>query len=591
MEEILIPNDSQHDVATYTIMVNGTAVPADYQILSITITKEINRIPLARILLRDGEAPDKTFAISDQDLFIPGKSIIIRIGRDGDNQQVFKGIITRHAIRIKENGNGELHIECRDEAVRMTLGRHSRYFEQVKDSEVFDDLIGKYSGLTSDTQATTLQHKELVQHHLTDWDFMLLRAEANSMLVNVNDGTVIIKKPDTTASPVLQVTYGSSVLEFEADIDARRQWKNVAARSWDYSNQQLFQADTDSVTFAENGNLSGQDLADALHQQPFELHHSGHRLEQELQDWVNGTLLKSRMAKVRGRARFSGFSAIRPGDMVKLDGVGDRFKGNAFVTAVRQELGKGMWDTHIQFGLDPTPYAFQHDDMNDAPAAGLAGGIRGLQIGIVVQLQNDPDGQDRILVRIPMIDNEAQGIWTRVASLDAGNQRGAFFRPEIGDEVIVGFINDDPRDAVVLGMLHSSSKPAPITAQDVNNEKGFTTRSKMHISFNDDTKTISIDTPAGNKIVLDESGQQIAITDQNSNKVTMNSSGMSMESPLDVKIKAGANMELKAAASLTIEAASLSIKASADAKIEGSASTKLSSSGITEIAGSLVKIN
>jgi len=38
------------------------------------------------------------------------------------------------------------------------------------------------------------------------------------------------------------------------------------------------------------------------------------------------------------------------------------------------------------------------------------------------------------------------------------------------------------------GMLHSSAKPAPITAQDANNEKGLTTRSKMHVSFNDDTK-------------------------------------------------------------------------------------------------------
>lgn len=589
MEEILIPNDSQHDVATFTLLVNGTAVSPDYQILSIAVTKEINRIPMARIILRDGEAPDKTFAISDEELFVPGKNIVILIGRDGDNKQVFKGIITRHAIKIKESGNGELHIECRDEAMRMTLGRHSRYYEQVKDSQVFDDLISKYS-LAGDTETSALTHKELVQHHLSDWDFMLLRAEANGMLVNVNDGKVTIKKPDTGAAPALQISYGSSILEFEADIDARRQWKNVAARSWDYSTQQLFEADTDSISYAEHGNLSGQDLSAAMKQLPFELHHSGHRLEQELQDWVNGTMLKSRMSKIRGRARFSGFAEIKPGDMVKLDGVGARFKGNAFVTAVRQEMGKGMWDTHIQFGLDPTPYAHLHNDMNDAPAAGLAGGISGLQIGIVVQLENDPDGQHRILVRIPMIDNEAQGIWTRIASLDAGKDRGAYFRPELGDEVIVGFINDDPRDAVVLGMLHSSVNPAPIVAKDANHEKGFTTRSKMHISFNDDTKTISIDTPAGNKIVLDESGQKIEIEDQNNNKVTMNSSGVSVESPLEVKIKAGTNLSLEAGASLSIKAKTLSMQATGSAEITAS-STKIQSSGITEIVGSLVKIN
>ena len=50
---------------------------------------------------------------------------------------------------------------------------------------------------------------------------------------------------------------------------------------------------------------------------------------------------------------------------------------------------------------------------------------------------------------------------TTLATLDAGKERGTFFRPEIGDEVVVGFLNDDPRHPVILGMCHSSAKPAP----------------------------------------------------------------------------------------------------------------------------------
>jgi uncharacterized protein involved in type VI secretion and phage assembly len=207
-----------------------------------------------------------------------------------------------------------------------------------------------------------------------------------------------------------------------------------------------------------------------------------------------------------------------------------------------------------------------------------------------VQLQNDPDGEDRILVKIPVIDNNAQGIWTRMASLDAGSDRGAFFRPEIDDEVIVGFINDDPRDAVVLGMLHSSAKPAPIKAQDVNHEKGFTTRSKMHIHFNDDTKTITIDTPAGNKIMLDESTTKIEITDQSSNKITMEPGGIKMESPVNIDIKAGAVLSLSAGGSLSISAPALSMKADASVSIEG-ATAKFASQGPNVISGLPVMIN
>ena len=512
------------------------------------------------------------------------------MGRDGDNQELFQGIIVKHRIKVNENGNGELCMDCRDNAVKMSIGRHSKYFEDVTDSEVFDELIGGYEGLQSDPEPTTLNHKELVQHHLTDWDFLLLRAEANGMLVLVDDGNIQILKPQVTGDPVLQLTYGSSILEFEAEMDARDQWKNVQAQSWNYSNQQLFEAEASSAPFSEHGNLSGEALSEAINLERYELQHSGHLLEQELQDWVDGVMLRSRLAKIRGRAKFFGFAQIKPGNVVKLEGVGNRFTGNAFVTAIRHEMSNGLWDTHVQFGLDPDRYAQTFSNIQDVPSAGLIGSIKGLQIGKVVQLQGDPDGEHRILVRIPVIDEQAQGVWTRVASLDAGSDRGAFFMPEIDDEVIVGFINNDPRDAVMLGMVHSSAHPAPLTAEDDNHVKGFTTRSDMHVEFNDDTKTITIDTPAGNSITLDEGDTKIEIRDQSDNVISMESAGITIESPNNIEIKAGINLSLSTGATLSIGGATVEIKADGPASLEG-ALAKVSSSGITEVTGSMVKIN
>jgi Rhs element Vgr protein len=588
MEELLIPNDSKHDVSTYNIMVDGNEVPSTLQLLSLSILKEVNRIPIAKLIFRDGDASARAFAISNEDYFLPGNKVVVNIGRDSLNTQAFKGIVVKHAVKVKSNGHSQLIVECHDESTKMAIGRSNYYFTNVHDNQVFDQLIEKY-GLTSDAQSTTLLHKELVQHHISDWDFLVLRAEANGMLVNVDDGTIRIKKP-AIGNEVLQVNYGSSVLEFESEIDARYQFKNVHASSWDYSNQQLFNAEATSCSLSEPGNVSGSDIADKISPAKYELHHSGHKLEQELQDWADGMFVRSRLAKIRGRAKFIGFAGIKPGDTIKITGISNRFNGKSYVTAVRQDIGNGTWETQVQFGLDPKRYAYQHKDIIDPPSAGLVGAIPGLQIGVVVKLQDDPDGQHRIQVKVPVIDNNGQGIWTRVASLDAGNDRGAFFRPEIGDEVIVGFINEDPRDAVVLGMLNSSNKPAPINAQDANNEKGFTTRSKMHVSFNDDTRTITIDTPAGNSIVLDEQGSRIEIKDQNQNKLTMNTMGISLESALKIDIKAGTVLSLSGGTSLSIGAPSLSVSADADVSISG-ATAKLSAQGPTEITGLPVKIN
>jgi Rhs element Vgr protein len=588
MAEPLIPNTSLHDTASFDISIEGKPLNTSYQLLSLSIIKEINRIPAAKLVFRDGEAAEKSFELSNDDAFVPGKKISVQIGRDGSNTRLFTGIIITHAVKVRASGNSELYIECRDNAVSMTIGRHSKYYQQLKDSDLFHQLVIKY-GLTDDIQSTTLVHKEIVQHHITDWDFLLLRAEANGMLVTVSDGSIKIASPKTSVAPVLTVKFGSSILEFEAEIDARTQWQSVKAVSWDYTNQQLFIAESSSTSLSEPGNVPGNQIASAT-KIDYEMHHSGHLLQQELQTWADGAFMRSRLAKIRGIAKVEGFAGIHPGDMVKIEGIGDRFNGNAYVTAVRQDIGQGLWETQIQFGLHPKYHVQLHKDIPDVPNAGLVGSINGLQIGKVVKLESDPDGENRILVRIPVIDKDAQGIWTRVATLDAGPNRGSFFLPEINDEVIVGFINNDPRYAVTLGMLNSSKNPAPITAQDANDKKGFTTRSKMHLSFDDNTKTITIDTPAGNSITIDEAGMQIEIKDQNSNKVTMNTSGITLDSPKNVEIKAGVNLTMSAAASLSISAASLSVKADADVSVQG-AIAKLSSQGITEITGSIVKIN
>jgi len=576
MQQLFVPDTSVAGVVTYQVVVNGQVANPVYELQSMVITRESNKVPTAKLIFKDGDPSTKTFAVSEQNDFIPGVSIAVRLGRDGTNTQVFKGIIIRHSIRVKENGQSELAVECRDEVVRMTVGRHSKYYPKIKDSDLLNTLVSAYQHLSCSVKATSLEHEELVQHHVTDWDFLLMRAEANGMLVNTVDGVVTIAIPQTGATPKLQVAFGSSILEFEAEMDARTQWNNVEAHAWDYHNQTLFTADASGVPgWQEAGNIPGSTLAQTINLKNYEMHHSGYLTELELQTWVNGLMVRSALAKICGRSKCTGFSGINPGDMLTVTGVGNRFNGNVFVTAVRHEVGNGMWDTHIQFGLNAKRFAELYQDVEDRPAGGLLGGIRGLQIGVTVKLEGDPAGQDRIFVRVPVIDNanKSVGVWTRVASLDAGQNRGAFWRPEEGDEVIVGFINDDPRDAVLLGMVNSSAKPAPWPTTKANDIKGFTSRSKMKVFFDDGKKQLTLVTPGGNQVMLDDSGQRIILQDQNQNSITMDSSGITLTSSTGaVNIKASTgNIQLTAGASLS--ASGLTASVTGDTSLTLSATT------------------
>jgi Rhs element Vgr protein len=591
-----IPNPQQYtDLATYKIFFDGTKIDPKYEVFSIVVDKEIGRIPTARIVIADGDAAKEKFEISDKADFLPGKSVKIQAGYRSTDDTIFEGIVTKHNIKIRSNGGSTFTIECKDKAVKMTVGRHNKYYYNKKDSDIIKDLIGKY-GLSADVAATQQTHKEMVQYNCSDWDFVMARAEINGLIVAVDDGKVSVKKPDLGQEAVVKPRYGATILEFEAEMDARLQLKETKAIAWKYAEQNIINAQG-SADAAPEGNISPSKLAEVINLNTFELQHTGSLDKEELKTWADAQMLKSRMAKIRGRVKFEGFAAVKPAKMVELLGVGDHFNGKALVGGVRHEIGEGKWTSEVQFGLSPEWFMSQ-EDIIDTPAAGLLPAVHGLQIAKVVKIGPDPEGEDRIQVKMPMIDNNANGVWARVACLDAGKKRGSFFRPEIGDEVVVGFLNDDPRHAIILGQLHSSRGEAPLKGNDENHEKGFYTRSDMRIHFNDDKKVMTIQTPAGNKIVISEQDKSITIQDQNSNKMVMEPSGIKIDSPGEISIKAakdvkieGLNVTVKAQVGGKFEAITLDLKGSGQLNAEGSGMATLKSSGILTVQGSLVKIN
>ena len=593
----ILPDQERTDLVSFSIKINNEDAPVgfvDSPVFAVTIHKEVNKIPWAKVLLRDGDAASGDFPLSNRDLYVPGNEIEILSGYHSDEKTIFKGIIVKHNIKIKEGKPPLLEIECRDILVKSTIGRKNKIFHDSKDNEIIEEIFRTYE-IESDIEETVIQHKEIVQFHSTDWDFILSRADANGKLVVVNDGQISIKAPDLQQSPSVTLEYGSTIREFEGEIDVRNQYANVKAFSWSYADQQIIEEEGQSPSISEEvGNLSSDTLAEVIGLETLELRHSGKVVDQELRSWANAQFLRSALSKVRARVKIPGTTEIKVGDFITIQGMGDRFNGPAYVSTIHHSLageGGGLWTTNLQLGLSPNFFTHENKDVSPLPASGLLPAISGLQIGIVTQLQDDPEGEDRIQVRCPIIDGSDRGIWARLASLDAGSDRGWVVRPEIGDEVIVGFINDDPRDAIVLGQLHSSAKPAPIPASDENHIKGYTSRSNMKIQFDDENKVITIETPAGNNMVLSEQDTSITITDQNDNKMKMSPSGIDLESPGNINIKADGKISLKAQMDVSIDGLNVKGKAQAQMKLEGSATSEISSSGITTVKGSMVQIN
>ena len=290
----------------------------------------------------------------------------------------------------------------------------------------------------------------------------------------------------------------------------------------------------------------------------------------------------ARLDLASGRVKCAGIATLLPGDTVKLTGVGERFSGEVLVTGVRHEFDTtGGWKTHLQFGGTAPDPALRERLQSNRTAALLAP-VAGLQAGVVTD-NEDPDGEFRVRVRLPLVMDGDDGVWARVAAVDAGSDRGFFFRPEVGDEVLVGFLDDDPRLPVILGMLHSSAMAAPLSPSNDNPQKGYKSRSGIKLLFDDEKKSVTLLTPAGNSLVLDDDAQGITIKDQNGNKIVLSSDGiviesskaLSLKSGLEAKFEGGTSMDVKAGTALTCE---------------GTASNDIKSGGVVKVAGSAIQL-
>src|SRR5262245_48886194 len=113
-------------LTTAIILSDGQTVDQSYQLLSLDVLKEVNRIPRATLVFADGDIPRQQFPITDSGVFAPGKSLEIRL-RQGNEAEVslFKGLVTRFGLDVLAH---KLSVDAKHPAVKLTRGRRSQVF-------------------------------------------------------------------------------------------------------------------------------------------------------------------------------------------------------------------------------------------------------------------------------------------------------------------------------------------------------------------------------------------------------------------------------------------------------------------------------
>ena len=183
----------------------------------------------------------------------------------------------------------------------------------------------------------------------------------------------------------------------------------------------------------------------------------------------------------------------------------------------------------------------------------------GVSIGVVTN-NKDPDNLGRVKLRFPWQNSRDEISWARVAVLMAGNDRGTYFLPEVGDEVLVSFDFGDKNRPYVLGALwNGKDMPPERNVDGENNLRMIKSKSGHKIIFNDEPgeEKVVVHTKSGHQIILDDSlgKEKIEVKDKTgSNSILIDSvqNSLSIRSQMKISIEAQI-IEIKAGASLNLQ--------------------------------------
>jgi uncharacterized protein involved in type VI secretion and phage assembly len=171
-----------------------------------------------------------------------------------------------------------------------------------------------------------------------------------------------------------------------------------------------------------------------------------------------------------------------------------------------------------------------------------------------VKSVKDPENRNRVQVRIFNTDGVADQdapVWARVAVPFAGGNRGAFFMPTVGDEVVLVFLSGDPRFPIVIGGLWNGADTAPETlggSGEAVDRWTITGTAGTRIAIVEESAssaTIKFSTPGGlTGTMTDEGGGSIEFTNSSQTSIKIDTSGVTINAPTGkVQITAASEVE------------------------------------------------
>ncbi|WP_109507168.1 VgrG-related protein [Nocardioides speluncae] len=523
----------------------------------------------------------------------------VQTTKPGGPDPLLIGEVTALEVEVTQAGTHTI-VRGLDKSHRLFRGTRVEAYVDMTASDIVRKVAQRAGLELGQIDATKVMIKHATQDGVNDWDFLRrLAAESDRMLTVTASKLDFVSRTPAADAPAgrsgsrenpLILERGVNLINLRGTITSNGQVPEAEVRGWDPATKKPVIAKAPAKTVsAQVDGVTPQSLAGLFKSPPY-LAGISTLVNQDactsaatsLADHVAGGF-----AELEGTAR--GNADLRAGKAVQLAGVTAPFAGKYVLSSTRHEFGpeRGYLTSFVVSNTSERTLYGTTSGANRAPHAGIRGVVPAL-----VTNTRDPENRGRVKIQLPWLSDTYESWWARPALPGAGPKRGMDVLPEVGDEVLVAFGQDDLRQPYILGGLYNGKdEPNKPWSEHIDANSGavkrraWTSRTGMQVEF--------LEAPGGEELIVstNNGAQKIALQQTKKGIEIVSEGPLKVTAKQDVDVSTGPGKVSLKGNSISVEAtAALELKG-ATVKVSAQGAAEVSASGVTTIKGSLVKIN
>ena len=464
---------------------------------------------------------------------------------------------------------------------RLNRGRITDVYRNVTDTDIVRKLAGRAQLTVSKADESTIVHEHVSQVNLSDWEFAMARAREIGFELLVDEVGLVFRKPsDTSAAPGAgeysstdprQLTFGTELVGFSPRVTSFGQVTEAQVRGWDAKAKKALVGVAPAATKSATLPWKPDQMAATFGAPVHVAVNRALASQAEVDAAAKADAEHIASAAFGAEALALGDPKLSAGVAVTVNGVPTPFAGSWVVSATRHVFDSAGYQTHLSMS------GRQDRSLGGLARAGASSGstlsaagppVYGVVVGLVTDVA-DPEQLGRVKLMFPWLADAYESTWARQVFPGAGNGRGMFLLPEVGDEVLVAFEHGDVRSPFVLGGLCNGVDRIKLDTEAIDgtsggvNRRGWISKKGHGMVFLDDDGKEGValfDKDRELRISLNSSKTTISV--RSSGEVEIEGGGgVTISAGGDLKLKAENNLSLEARYSMDLSAATVSVKA------------------------------